>query len=50
MQTNEAMSLQKRWAEKESPPCDHPRTEKEYYLGSATGDRVCTTCGECFPR
>lgn len=29
----------------EKKPCDHPKTEKEYYLGSDTGDKVCTTCG-----
>ena len=32
------------------PNCSHPRTEREFYLGSATGDYVCTTCGECWSR
>ena len=29
-------------------PCEHPKLEKEYYLGSDTGDYVCTTCIESF--
>ncbi len=43
MQTDEAERMRKEWADK---PCKHPKLEKEYYLGSATGDYVCTTCGE----
>ncbi|MCL2484373.1 MAG: hypothetical protein FWD89_04795 [Firmicutes bacterium] len=45
MQVREAMALQKAWGDK---PCSHPRFEKEYNLGSQTGDYVCTTCGESF--
>ena len=30
--------------------CLHPRTEKEFYLGSATGDVSCTTCGESWSK
>jgi hypothetical protein len=26
-------------------PCTHPNVEREYYLGSHTGDSVCTVCG-----
>ncbi|WP_370556968.1 hypothetical protein [Edwardsiella tarda] len=26
--------------------CAHHNLEKEYYLGSATGDYVCVDCGE----
>jgi len=47
MQTNEAADLRKKWGEKK---CSHPKTEKEYYLGSDTGDRVCTTCGRDVDR
>ena len=43
MQMDEALRLQKEWGNK---PCDHPYLEKEYYLGSSTGDWVCTTCGQ----
>lgn len=31
---------------KGNPPCDHARVSKEYYLGSATGEYVCSECGE----
>ena len=45
MQASKAAQLQQAWNAKGNPPCDHPRVEKEYYLGTATGDEVCTTCG-----
>ena len=49
MQASDAAYLRQVWAAKGNPPCNHPATEKEYVLGSDTGDRVCTTCGETFP-
>ena len=45
MQSEKAAQLNKDWIAKGNPPCSHPTTEREYYLGTATGDRVCTTCG-----
>lgn len=42
IQNEETRKLSKQWGDK---PCDHPHLEKEYYLGTATGDYVCTTCG-----
>ena len=42
MQHEEAKAIRKAWGDK---PCNHPKVEKEYYLGSDTGDKVCTTCG-----
>ena len=45
MQVSEAAQLRKAWGKK---PCLHPELDKEYYLGSQTGDYVCTTCGEAF--
>ena len=42
MQLEKANKLRKAWGDK---PCNHPDVEKEYYLGSNTGDKVCTTCG-----
>jgi hypothetical protein len=50
MQMDEAARLRKQWERAGSPACDHPRLEKEYYLGSQTGDKVCTSCGETFTR
>jgi hypothetical protein len=43
MQVKEALELRKVWGNK---PCEHPTLEKEYELGSATGDYVCKTCGQ----
>jgi hypothetical protein len=42
MQMSEAAKLQEAWGDK---PCNHPSSEREYYLGSHTGDDVCTQCG-----
>ena len=42
MQFKEALALKEAWGDKQ---CNHPNVEKEYYLGTATGDYVCTTCG-----
>lgn len=50
MQSDEAARLQQAWIAKGNPPCSHPETSKEYFLGSATGDRVCKTCGADIPR
>ena len=44
----EANELRKRWKEMGDKPCDHPSKEKEYHLGSATGDYVCTQCGKAL--
>ena len=43
MQMDEARKLNKKNGDKE---CDHPELTKEYHKGSATGDFVCTLCGE----
>lgn len=50
MDTSEATKLQRDWAAKGSPPCEHPRMVRERYLGADTGDKVCTTCGYSTPR
>lgn len=42
MQMDKIKELRKEWGDK---PCDHPGVEKEYYLGTQTGDYVCTQCG-----
>lgn len=43
MQLKEALALKEQWGDK---PCKHPHVVKEYALGTATGDYICTTCGE----
>lgn len=43
VQIKEAMDRKKAWGDK---PCGHENLEKEYELGMATGDYVCTQCGE----
>lgn len=43
MQMDEAARLRKNW---NGDPCPHSNLEKEYELGSATGDYICTRCGE----
>ncbi|MFZ3473078.1 hypothetical protein ACODT3_10910 [Streptomyces sp. 4.24] len=48
MEWIEVQRAQQEWAAKGSPPCDHPHIEKERIQGSDTGDKVCTTCGQCF--
>jgi hypothetical protein len=42
METRKAEKLRERWG---NNPCTHESLEKEYYLGSATGDYVCKLCG-----
>ena len=49
IQMKEALELRKRWKEIGNKPCDHPgELVKEYDLGTATGDYVCSKCGEPF--
>ena len=45
MQMSDASELRAAWRQKGDPPCEHPETDREYYLGSYTGDNRCTTCG-----
>lgn len=48
MQIDRAGELRRAWEAKGSPPCDHPKLDKEYHLGAQTDDVVCTTCGESW--
>lgn len=43
MQASQAEKLHRGWGDK---PCNHTSLAKEYELGSATGDYVCTQCGK----
>lgn len=49
MQAEEEKALRQAWIKKGSPLCDHSKLAREYYLGSNTGDYVCTICGEVNP-
>ena len=42
--------LREDWIAKGDPPCDHPKVDTEYYLGSQTGDEACMLCGRSWPR
>jgi hypothetical protein len=43
MRREKAINLVKYWSDK---ICIHPEMEKEYFLGRATGNIVCTICGK----
>src|SRR2546421_5995261 len=43
-----AAKLREAWREAGNKPCTHPAFEGEYMHGMNTGDKICTTCGECF--
>jgi hypothetical protein len=40
-----AQKLKDAWGKK---PCDHPRLEKEYYVGAFLINYVCIQCGKEF--
>jgi hypothetical protein len=42
---DEAKRKREAWGTK---PCKHPNFDKEYSLGSGTGDYDCVTCGTSF--
>ncbi|TFD16623.1 hypothetical protein E3T26_03915 [Cryobacterium sp. TMT1-21] len=50
MQMKRANEIAKDWDAAGRPPCEHPHLDKEFHLGSSTGDYICTTCGEAFSR
>jgi transposase-like protein len=50
VQMSDAVQIRKQWEASGSPPCGHPTVHKEYFLGAATGDYICSTCGESFSR
>jgi len=45
MQMKKALELQNQRNARGKRRCNHPSIEREYYLGSNTGDYVCSTCG-----
>lgn len=50
VQMEKVAQLRKAWIAKGDPPCDHPKTDTEYYLGTQTGDTACLVCGRSWPR
>lgn len=48
MQMNKSQELREAWQKKGNPPCEHNNTEQEHYLGTGTGEYVCTQCGKLF--
>ena len=51
MQMKDVPDLRARWErENQGKKCDHRRLDKEYDLGTQTGDFVCLDCGETFTR
>ncbi|TDP32324.1 hypothetical protein DFR75_106114 [Nocardia ignorata] len=44
----EAAQIRQRWEAAGKPECDSHTLVREYYLGTATGDKVCTKCGGTF--
>lgn len=54
IQNSKAREIAANWKrKKEKNPelkCEHKNLEKEYYLGTDTGDYVCTECGEAFTK
>lgn len=45
IQMEEARELNEKWKKEGQPQCVHANLAKEYHLGTATGDYVCTRCG-----
>lgn len=46
MDRTELAEVQRRHADAGDPPCDHARTDAEYWRNSHTGDRACLDCGD----
>lgn len=45
MEYYSVQKLKESWGDK---PCDHPKLEKEYYVGAFLINYVCTQCGKEF--
>jgi hypothetical protein len=45
VQMSRAAQIKEDWVRRGKPTCTHERTDKEYDLGSQTGDLVCMDCG-----
>ena len=49
-QQSEFLELQRKWAENGNQSCAHPSIDKEYIMGSSTGDDGCLVCGATWWR
>lgn len=47
---NKVGQIRQAWERDGKPRCTHESFDKEYYLGSDTGDYACKTCGITWPR
>lgn len=50
VQMDKVAQIARGWEAAGRPRCDHSRADKEYYLGSQTGDMACLGCGETWGR
>jgi hypothetical protein len=50
VQMAEVAQIVQRWEREGQPYCEHPKTDAEFALSARTGDLVCMTCGETWPR
>jgi hypothetical protein len=49
-QMDKFAALRRDWIAKGDPPCSHESVDKEYHLGSDTGDEGCLACGATWWR
>jgi hypothetical protein len=50
VQMDRVAQIRQQWEASGRSPCAHSDFDREYYLGSNTGDYVCISCGESFSR
>jgi hypothetical protein len=48
VQMSRLAEIRKEWKQLGNPQCDHASTDREYYLGTQTGDIGCLDCGETW--
>jgi hypothetical protein len=50
VQMSKVPAIHDAWVRSGNPLCAHETFDKEYHLGSDTGDYVCMTCGASWRR
>jgi len=48
VQASRLSEIRRDWERRGSPLCTHDDTDKEYDLGSQSGDRGCLNCGDSW--